>query len=228
MGVVMIPLKSLLIKWNIKSIIFDLDGTLIDTLDLHIQAFQLLFEEINELIPYEKIAENMGRTPRDTLLTLLPRLQENKNQLEFLAKRKEEILTNLLDHIPKFPGVIELLQYIQKMQLIICLASSTPKYNVMKMLQGASIDHYFQVIITGEDITIGKPNPEIFLKAAEKAGISYETCLVIGDSPHDVIAAKKAGMKIIAVLTGKHSFEEVQKEQPDLLISSLKELSASN
>ncbi|HUT80510.1 MAG TPA: HAD family phosphatase [Candidatus Bathyarchaeia archaeon] len=221
-------LNSFLLQWKIKGIIFDLDGTLIDTLDKHIQAFQLLFDEINKPITYEKIAENMGRTPRDTLLTLIPELQNDKNQLDFLAKRKEEILTNLLNHIPKFPGAENLLQYVKKLPLTICLASSTPIYNVIKMLQEASIENYFQVIITGEDITIGKPNPEIFLKAAKKGKIPPNQCLVIGDSPHDILAAKKAGMKVIAVTTGKHSVTEVEKENPDLLISSLKELLAIN
>ncbi|MBN1330809.1 MAG: HAD family phosphatase [Candidatus Heimdallarchaeota archaeon] len=221
-------LNNLLLKWNIKSIIFDLDGTLIDTLDLHIQAFQILFKEINKSLSYEKIADNMGRTPRDTLLTLIPELRNNKNQLDFLAKRKEEILTNLINKITKFPGANNLLEYVRKLKLTICLASSTPKYNVIKMLQGASIEDYFQVIITGEDISIGKPNPEIFLKAAEKSGIQPKNCLVIGDSPHDIIAAKKAGMKVIAVTTGKHSIPELKKENPDWLIFTLKELMVSN
>jgi len=65
-------INSLLIKWNIQCVIFDLDGTLVDTLDKHIQAFEILFSELNIDITYEAIAENMGRTPKDTLKSLMP------------------------------------------------------------------------------------------------------------------------------------------------------------
>ncbi|NHJ39903.1 MAG: HAD family phosphatase [Asgard group archaeon] len=217
-------IDNLIQKWNVKCIIFDLDGTLVNTLDYHIEAFKILFKEINRKIPYEEIEDNMGRTPKDTLLSLIPELNFNKKQLEILSKRKEEILTNLLSDIPIFPGSKEILDYLKYQKIIICLASSTPYFNVSKMIENASFSSYFDVIITGEDITIGKPNPEVFLKAVEKAKIDKKHCLIIGDSPHDIEAAKTAGINIIAVATGKHSKEQIKETKPNLLVSSLTDL----
>ena len=89
----MILIDDCIEKWGIKYIIFDLDGTLVDTLDKHILAFIKLFQENNLSISKERISENMGRTPKDTLLTLIPELKTNQNKLITLANRKEEILT---------------------------------------------------------------------------------------------------------------------------------------
>lgn len=217
-------IDSLIQKWKIKCIIFDLDGTLVNTLDKHIEAFRILFKEINRKISYEEIAENMGRTPKDILLTLLPELTSDKNQLENLSRRKEEILTKLLKDITKFPGSIEILDYLKNLKIKICLASSTPLFNVSKMIKNACLSNYFDVIISGEDITIGKPNPEVFLKASEIAKICKEFCLIIGDSPHDIDAAKAAGIKIIAITTGIHTIEQVKEAKPNYIISSLTDL----
>jgi beta-phosphoglucomutase len=220
----MVLIDNLIGKWGIKCVIFDLDGTLVDTLDMHILAFIKLFQENNLAISEERISENMGRTPKDTILTLIPEITSNQEKLIALANQKEEILTTLLENIPLFNGAKDLLDYLKKKEIPLALASSTPKFNVEKMLTSAGILDYFKVIITGEDITVGKPNPEVFLKAASKSRFTKDECLIIGDSPHDVYAAKNAEIKIVVVNTGKHSYEEIQETKPDLLLKTLIEL----
>lgn len=217
-------LESLIKKWDISCIIFDLDGTLVNTLEQHIEAFQILFRKERINISYNQIAEQMGRTPKDTLLSLIPDLKNKTKELESLAIEKENILTNLLDKIELFEGAKETLEFLHKKNYILCLASSTPKFNVMKILSSAKIKDFFHFIVTGEDIKVGKPNPEVFLKAANKANISNEKCLVIGDSTHDVIAARNATMKIIVASTGKHSTKELEKFKPDYISESLMDL----
>jgi len=218
-------INSLLKKWNIQCVIFDLDGTLVDTLDKHIQAFEILFSELNIDITYEAIAENMGRTPKDTLKSLMPEQTKDKEKLEQLASKKEIILSDLLkSNIALFDGALALVDLLKEMDLPLCLASSTPEFNVMKMLKAVELDQHFNVIITGEDITIGKPNPQVFLNAAKKANISPQYCLVIGDSPHDIQAANAAGMKIIAVNTGKHDLHKIEIKSVDKIVTSLVEL----
>ena len=217
-------IEKLIEKWSISAIIFDLDGTLVNTLEQHINAFQILFENEKIKIPYEEIAKEMGRTPKDTLLSIIPKLESNIEKLETLAIKKEEILTDLLDDIILFEGAINLLGFLYRRNFTLCLASSTPEFNVSKIIKTAEIDGYFHSVVTGEDINIGKPNPEVFLKAAKKANLLPKNCLVIGDSIHDILAAKNAEMKVIVVTTGKHSTEELEKYNPELIIKSLSEL----
>ncbi|MBD3190107.1 MAG: HAD-IA family hydrolase [Candidatus Heimdallarchaeota archaeon] len=220
----MVSISTLLQKWNISCVIFDLDGTLTDTLDLHVKAFQILFQELNISIPKDKIEENMGRTPKDTLKTLVPQLVSSEKKLELLADKKEHHLRELLEEIKLFPGAQALIKRTKKLVEKICLASSTPKENVLKILRETSLEKKFDVIVTGEEITIGKPDPQIFEKAAKKANKSRKECLVIGDSTHDILAAKQANMKIIAVTTGKHSPEQLKRFDPNIIINSLTEL----
>jgi len=217
-------LDSLIKKWQIKCIIFDLDGTLVNTLDKHILAFQKLFQELKLNYSQKEISKNMGRTPKDILLTLIPELKYHEEKLNYFALKKEEILTNLLDEIPLMKGSIELLNNINTKKLFLALASSTPKFNVDKIINVTKIGQYFNLIITGEDITIGKPNPEIFLKVTEKLNIKPKECVVIGDSTHDVLAARNCSMRIIAVTTGKHNKREISLLKPDYILKSLKEL----
>ncbi|MGC9780982.1 MAG: HAD family phosphatase [Candidatus Heimdallarchaeota archaeon] len=217
-------IDQLIKQWNIKCIIFDLDGTIIDTLNKHIRAFEILFKEIKIDIPTLRIEENMGRTPKDTLLTLISTLEDDKERLENLVNRKEEILTTLLTDIPILDGTVDLLEFLKSKNLKLCLASSTPKFNVTKMLKDTDLLRFFTTVITCEDIIIGKPDPEVFLKAAKKANFDISHCLIIGDSTHDIEAAKRGNIKIVAVTTGKHNYEEIKSVHPDYIIKSLNEL----
>ncbi|NHJ86492.1 MAG: HAD family phosphatase [Asgard group archaeon] len=219
-------ITELIKKWNITGIVFDLDGTLVNTLDCHIEAFLELFKELGIAIPYIEIVQNMGRTPKDILLTLIPEIVSQNNKLEIYADRKEELLTKLLENVPVINGAIEILSYLKEINVKMCLASSTPMYNVSKMLEKAKIKEYFEAVVTGEDITIGKPNPEVFLIAAKKINAKPESCIIIGDSPHDIEAGKNARMKAIAVATGKHKIETLRECKPDYLIKTLLELIA--
>ncbi|MFW9924173.1 MAG: HAD family hydrolase [Candidatus Thorarchaeota archaeon] len=217
-------IEALIELWEIDNIIFDLDGTLVDTLNQHIKAFQILFQKLNLEIPYEKIAENMGRTPKDTLLSLLPDLKNDYNKLIRMANEKETILSTLLSEITIFDGAVDILTFLQNKKLPLCLASSTPEFNVVKILKESKLMTFFQVIVTGEDITRGKPDPEVFLVAARKAKRLPSKSLVIGDSPHDILAGKNAQMKVIAILTGKHQKKDILTCNPDRIYPSLKDL----
>ena len=217
-------LSQIIDDWKLSCIIFDLDGTLTDTLDLHIKAFEMLFQELEVVVPKEKIRENMGRTPKDILLTLTPNLVVEEKNLTSYANRKEEILSTLFDEVRTFAGAKKLVEQTRIRGITSCLASSTPEFNVKKILQAIKFEGFFDYIITGEDISIGKPHPQAFLEASRKAKRKPEECCVIGDSIHDVLAAQRAGMKIVAVTTGKHTIEQLKELNPDMVISSLQEL----
>ncbi|MHA1270963.1 MAG: HAD family hydrolase [Candidatus Helarchaeota archaeon] len=215
----------------VKGFIFDLDGTLINTLSHHVSAFQKAFSDFGYNIDRKIIEHNMGRTPWD-----IPRDILFNKTLENLSDEEINIIRKIADlkinyyhqtlksKIPIMNGAKELLSLLKNRRIKLAVCSSTPKLNVYSILKKIKLFHYFDIIITGDNVKVGKPNPQAFNLAVKKLKVNKEECYLIGDSIHDVIASKRAGIKCIAVCTGFHSKDELLKEKPDLLINNLLEL----
>jgi HAD superfamily hydrolase (TIGR01509 family) len=215
-------IETMIERLKIKCVIFDLDGTLVDTLELHVEAFLRVVRGMGIEVPRDRIEQNMGRTAKDVLRTIVPGIDDA--ELAYYAEMKEDILTDLLDEINPLPGSIELLMRVKSLGVPLVLASSTTSVNVIKILQVTSLIDYFDRMVTAEDIATGKPDPDVFIKAAAKGGAQPNYCLVIGDSIHDIAAALGAGCIAIAVASGKHTREQLSALGPILTVSDLTEL----
>ncbi|MHA1728517.1 MAG: HAD family hydrolase [Promethearchaeota archaeon] len=231
-----LDLKKLFAEKAIKAILFDMDGTITDTLKYHIEAFKQTLELMGINVKNDKIKEienNLGRTPKDILRTLI---FENKNpkdmteqeleKLEKYAGIKTEKFNQLIPKHPKvLPGALNLLKKLKERGYKLGLISSTPIRNVKKILERANLLEYLDQLVTAEDILIGKPDPAPFLKGSKKLGIPVLNCAVIGDSPHDLESAHRGGFQlIIATLTGKHSRNLIIKKKPMIIVKNLKYL----
>lgn len=215
-------IETMIERLKIKCVIFDLDGTLVDTLELHVEAFLRVVRGMGIEVPRDRIEQNMGRTAKDVLRTIVPGIDDA--ELAYYAEMKEDILTDLLDEINPLPGSIELLMRVKSLGVPLVLASSTTSVNVIKILQVTSLIDYFDRMVTAEDIATGKPDPDVFIKAAAKGGAQPNYCLVIGDSIHDIAAALGAGCIAVAVASGKHTREQLSALGPILTVSDLTEL----
>ncbi|MBO3803641.1 MAG: HAD family phosphatase [Candidatus Brockarchaeota archaeon] len=209
-------------RWGIECVILDLDGTLVDTLGIHVEAFVRVAKEIGADVPVELIEQNMGRTAADVLRAIVPEISES--ELAFYAKRKEDVLAQLLGEVRPLPGAAELLKELKRLGLPVVLASSTTLENVEKILKASGLAGFFERMVTAEDVAEGKPNPDVFVKAAAKGGASTSKSLVIGDSIHDVAAAMAAGCFTIAVASGKHTVDQLRGLKPNLVAKELAEL----
>jgi len=207
-----------------KAVIFDWDGTLADTRNAVVQSFQKVLKEAECTVSDEFIERRMGIGTKKTILEAFRecKIRIDVSTLEKLAEEKIRIHAGLADSINLFDGATELLEELQG-KTKIALATMSNRKVVDMLLPAKKIRGYFDVAVTADDVDKPKPDPEVFLVAAAKLGVKKEDCVVVEDSVFGVRAAKTAGMWCIAVPSGVYSREELEKENPDLIIGSLVE-----
>ena len=206
----------------VKAVIFDWDGTLADTRKAVVQSFQKVLTEAGCRVSNEFIARRMGIGTKKTIIDAFREchMRLDVSTLENLAYEKVRIQVVLADIVSIFEGVTELLETLHG-KTKIALATMSGRKVVDKLLQAKRIAKYFDVVVSADEVTNPKPDPEVFLVAAKKLGVAPEDCMVVEDSVFGVRAAKAANMKCIAVPSGVYSREELQEERPDMVIGAL-------
>jgi len=207
-----------------KAVIFDWDGTVADTRKTVMESFRRVLSEAGCTISDEFIERRIGVGTRKIMEDALREcgVDFDEEALERLIERKVEYQAEMTGAVDLFDGVVELLDALYG-RVKIALATMGPRKVIDKLLSEKSIRRYFDVVVTADEAQKPKPNPEIFLQAARRMKARSEECLVVEDSIFGVKAAKAAGMGCIAVPSGAYTGEELRREEPDLLIDSLKE-----
>jgi len=207
-----------------EAVIFDWDGTLADTRQVIVIAFQKALSEINCKVSDEYIERRIGIGAADTFRDILrsAKMQFDEKLIQRLVERKSQLEIELTDRVKLFLGARELLEALHG-KVKMGLASMNNRSVVIHLLKAKDLEKYFDTVLTAESISHSKPNPEIFLKAASKLKASPEKCVVVEDSIFGVKAAKLANMGCVAVVTGVYSRLELEKEKPDLIVKTLKD-----
>jgi len=209
-----------------RAVIFDKDGVLIETFDSYFQSYTKVLSRIGIKIIANDIAKRYGMKGPEIIKQIVN--EKGKiiadEQVKELANEKDKLYMKISEKKLKLlPGVKKLLTYLKKKNYKIGIASSSSKEIIEKMIKVTKIENYIDAIVDGFEVKYSKPDPEIFLKCAEKLKVKPESCFVIEDSFHGINAAKKAGMKSIAVTTGQHTREELKKMKPDWILNTLEE-----
>ena len=185
-----------------KAFIFDLDGVIVDTAKYHYLAWKKIANELGIEFTHEhnELLKGVSRVRSlDIILGLgqVEASQEQKNQ--WLIQKNEEYLTYLVDMDSNeiLPGVMSVLEFLKANQQPIALGSASK--NARPILEKTGILSYFDVIVDGNDVSNAKPDPEVFLQAAQKLGISNENSIVFEDSVAGIQAANIAAMKSIGI-----------------------------
>ena len=208
-------------------VIFDLDGVLIDSHDQHERSWFALAEELGKPLTKEQFKESFGMRNE----TCIPDVfgwttREEKERIHELGERKEELYRELLasDGLEPLPGVMNLVAGLSEAGILISLGSSTSRKNIEVCFATTGLDRYFGENYTGaEDVTRGKPAPDVFLEAARKIDRSPANCVVIEDAHVGIEAALAAGMKAVAVTT-THPRETFLESGANLIVTALTEL----
>lgn len=204
----------------VKAVLFDMNGVIVNDESLHKQAFQKSLEEINLSLTSKQYNDYfIGRTDRDGFVDFLTAAKKDFNQnliKELMFKKGQAYQQLAQNNLTPYPGVIDFIKSLFEAGLSLGLVTSSTRVETEIVLSTLKINHFFSKTVTFDDIKIGKPNPEGYLKAANLLNTEASNCLVIEDAPSGILAAKKAGMKILAV-TNTHS----QLINADITLSSL-------
>lgn len=204
-----------MIKTDTKMLIFDMDGLMVDTERMAIESWEICLKKLNLPIDREFLISLMGTTKFSIYSKFDEKYgkdfdYEHKIQPQFAQKKMELIMAEKPENLRK-KGLIELINFAKENGLKIAVASSSTKEEVEKILTKAEVFKFFDFIICGDEVKNGKPDPEIFLKAVEKASVSKENTIVLEDSTNGLLAAHNAGIKSIFIKDIVSPPEEVLK-----------------
>ncbi len=187
----------------IDALIFDVDGTLVDSVDLHARAWRDTFREFGKNIPFQEMRMQIGKGG-DQLMPVFLSKSELDEHGEQIAKRRGEIFKKkYLSEVKGFPGVRELFQRVLADGKRIAIASSAIGEELETYKRVAEIHDLIDAETSADDAEQSKPCPDIFLAALKRLNDpSREETLVIGDTPYDIEAAAKAGLRTVAVRCG--------------------------
>jgi beta-phosphoglucomutase family hydrolase len=182
----------------VRAVIFDFDGTLVDTMPLHFEAYRSVFAEVGFDLTRAEFEAGIGGNARETIPGWLRGRPCRLSPAEMHA-RKKELVNRLLAERP-IP-VLETAKLLPAFhgRLPMALASSGSRAGIEIVLRRLDWGRYFDVVVTGEDTPRGKPAPDLFLLAAKGLGIPPENCLVFEDTDAGVAAATNAGMAVFDV-----------------------------
>ena len=191
-----------------RAFIFDMDGTLVDNMHVHTVAWgKMLAENGIEMNAHDFLVKTAGKTNREIMPTVFGDISDER--IIELGERKESLYQEIfLPDRKVIEGTIEFLTAAQNLGIKMAVATAAPITNVEYILDGLDLRRFFQAVTTAADVTYGKPNPEIFLKSAEKLNVEPKNCIVFEDAIGGFEAAHRAGMKSIGIAT-VNSIEEI-------------------
>ncbi|MFW9949507.1 MAG: HAD family hydrolase [Candidatus Thorarchaeota archaeon] len=194
-------------KYSDYCIIFDMDGVLADTGPFHFESWVKLGREIGVEFTKELFNQTFGQqSPFITRKLVGP--EKEQKLVEKWANLKEQYYREMVQYkLKPLPGTLEILNDLKSAGFKLAVGSSGPPENVELLLISLRIKHYFDVVITAADVEQGKPEPDVFLMVSINLNINPQNCIVIEDAPVGIIAAKRAGMKTIALMTTHERFE---------------------
>ena len=198
---------------SIEAVLLDMDGVVVDNLPYHVDAWLLFCEQHGISLTREVFYRELnGMNSKDTFEWFYGR-EMSREEIEHLEEKKEAIYRQFYaDHRVAAPGLIDFLTDLQKQGIACALATSAGQGNIDFIVDGLGIRHFFQAIVGGAEVKKGKPDPEIYLKAADLLGANYAHCWVVEDSLQGIQAGLSAGMQVVGITTS-HTAAELAHTQ---------------
>ncbi len=195
----------------IKAVIFDIDGTLVDSVDLHARAWQEAFAHFGKQFPFEKIRYQIGKGGDQLLPVFLSEREIEEFGDELTEYRGDLFKREYMPRVVAFPAVRELFERIRREGKSVALASSAKKEELTEYKRIANIEDLVEDEASADDAEKSKPHPDIFEAAlAELGDVQPSEAIVVGDTPYDAEAAGKAGLQTIGFLSGGFPEEDLR------------------
>lgn len=196
------------IPQNSIAALFDMDGVIVHTNPYHKKAFKIFLEKHHVCLTDEELKEHVyGRTNAE-IFPYIFKDEYTGEKGEEWANEKESLFRELYkDDAKAVPGLIDFLEELKNEGIKSAVGTSAPVENLDFIMEALDLRKYFDAFLHSADVSEGKPNPEIYLKAADRLNVNPDSCVVFEDSIAGVKAGLNAGMKVVAVAT-THSAEE--------------------
>lgn len=208
----------------IKTVIFDMDGVIVDTEPVHHFAYNQLFKQLQIEISPALYASFTGNSTKNIFEKLKTEFKLTQD-VETLVNLKRELFNDAFDHkedLYLLDGVEQLIQELHSEGMQLILASSSATVTINRIFNRFNLFRYFSHIVSGEDFPKSKPHPAIFLKAVELSKVSELECIVIEDSTNGILAAKAAGIYCIGYDSVNSKLQDYSSA--DQIITNFREL----
>jgi beta-phosphoglucomutase len=181
--------------------IFDMDGVLVDSGSPHREAWTRMLGELGVPVPPEFWKRTIGRPATEAVPLLLGAPVPHAEARRLAQRKHEHYLTLAAQGLPAVPGVSAFVERLRLRHVPLAVATSARRSDVVEVLGRLGLTERFAAIVTAEDVTRGKPDPEVYLLAARRLGAPPHACLVFEDAVGGVQAARRAGMRVFGVAT---------------------------
>ncbi len=210
-------------------VIFDWDGVVVDSEKVHLDSWKMLAEAHGHTIPENFMADTFGKRNLEIIPHFL-KWTDDMDVVQKMSDEKEEYYRQIVSEqgLPLVTGVEDFLKSLALAGIPCAIGSSTPRANLEQALEKLSFGKYFAAFATMEDVSRGKPAPDVFLCAAEKIGVPARRCAVFEDSEAGIDAAIAANMKSVAVSTtfSADFWESRIKGLPDVIVDDFTPLNS--
>jgi HAD superfamily hydrolase (TIGR01509 family) len=203
---------------SVQAVIFDMDGVIVDSEPYSMQALIDVLRLYGIEPTEEDIRRSYGRRIHDDFRDYFGRYGVAAHLDTAVAQKEARYYHLAAGRLQAFPGVMALIGRLQRQGYHLAVASSGDRVKLAFSVQALGLHNSFEAVVCGDDVTHSKPDPEIYLIAAQRLGVSPRLCVAIEDAPAGVEAAKRAGMRCIAVT---NSVAREQLQGADLIVESL-------
>ncbi len=194
------------------AVLFDLDGTLIDSNYHHVSTWWQALRESGITLPMWKIHRRIGMSGKSFLRELLREQTQDRSghDLESLDKRHDILFRRVIPQLQPLPGASELLKHLEKHGIRIAIATTGGQDQTSRLLKQLRMPQHM-VVVTGDDVEKAKPSPDIFVAAAQRLQKPITECIVVGDSAWDLLAAGRKSALGVGLLSGGYGQEELER-----------------
>jgi len=206
-----------------KAFIFDMDGVIIDSQPIHFEVDAMVLKDFGVEIDQKELEQYAGMANEDIWSSLKEKYhlkQTLPEIIEYLLSKKAQSFKET--NREPIDGVIDLIHKLDEMNIPMALASSSARVLIDTVLEKYKIRDYFSYIISGDEVRKSKPEPDIYLTAAQKINVDPKDCVVLEDTKNGVIAAKTAGMKCIGFRNPNSGAQDLSKA--DVIVESIREV----